>query len=425
MKILLVNFADTGGGAALASLRLVESLNAHGVYARLGVPKKKSASPYVFELPKKRGFILVRLVRKALMLFDLNRAIFERFIPRPLKFCTTNGMRHTMNFWSETDIGWINSSDFDVVNLHWISGVISNRDIAKIKKPIVWTMHDSWPCCGAEHHPNIMEGDGRWKEGYFRKNKPASTTGIDLCRTVWRQKKKWLSSRRIDFIAPSTWQHDVLKSSALFGACKCTVVPNIIDRTVFYPKDKSVVRAMLGIPADKVVLGFGAAGDIDHPSSMKGSRLLLDALKSLENPDDYFLVVFGPASDAFTGRVSIPFFASGYVSNPQILSCLYCACDCFINPSRIENLPTMCLESVFCGVPVAAFDVGGTKDIVSHKENGYLARPYDAAELSRGVEWCVAHRQELSRACLEKARRDFDEDVILQKYLRACEATLS
>ena len=46
----------------------------------------------------------------------------------------------------------INASDIDVVNLHWVAGeTMSIEDIGRIKKPIVWTMHDMWPFCGAEH----------------------------------------------------------------------------------------------------------------------------------------------------------------------------------------------------------------------------------------------------------------------------------
>ncbi|MBQ8679065.1 MAG: hypothetical protein IJ530_04810 [Treponema sp.] len=53
---------------------------------------------------------------------------------------------------------------------------------------------------------------------------------------------------------------------------------------------------------------------------MKGSYYLIDALQKLKNPERYFLVIFGPASDSFTSKVTLPFFASGYVANPAILS---------------------------------------------------------------------------------------------------------
>ena len=286
-------------------------------------------------------------------------------------------------------------------------------------------MHDSWPCCGAEHHPNIAENDTRWKEGYYRYNKPTTTIGTDLCRKVWNQKKQYLGNMDITFIAPSNWEHDVLKSSALFGHCKCEVIPNIIDNTIFYPKDSMAARKLYNIPCDKKVIGFGAAYDIDNPKSMKGSYYLLEALNKLKNPEEYFLVIFGPASDVFTSRIKIPFFASGYISNPNILSTIYSCCDVVVNPSLIENLPTTCLESIFCGVPVVAFDVGGTSDIVVHKETGYLATPYKSEELAAGVEWCMGNREVLAKKCLEKAARDFDKEEITQKYINVYKDALN
>jgi len=417
MKILLINFTDAGGGAAMAALRLVISLNEHGFYARLGVQEKQSANPYVITLPKKKHCLAFKIARKVKSVTGEVFARITKRLPHPFAFRTTNGIFHTTNFHSETDVNWINNSDFDIVNLHWISGVICNKDIAKIKKPIVWTMHDSWPCCGAEHHPNVLEKDIRWRKGYFRKNKPKTTKGIDLCRKVWKQKKKYLGNKNILFTAPSNWEHDVLKSSALFGHCECKVIPNIIDHSVFYPKDKLAVKKLFSIPDDKIILGFGAAYDIDNPKSMKGSYYLLEALSKLKNPEKYFLVIFGPAGESFTSKVSIQFFASGYISNPNILACLYSACDCVINPSLIENLPTTCLESICCGVPVVAFDVGGTSDIVVHKQTGYLATPYKAEELTEGVEWCIENQAGLSKNCIEKSVRDFDEEKAISAYL--------
>lgn len=413
MKILLINYSDTGGGAAMAAVRLVNALNENGVYARLGVLKKSSSNPYVFKLPQKKK--LINNPKLENIYNRISEKIYNKIIN--IIFKTSNGIKHTTNFHSKTDIKWINDSEYDIVNLHWISGVICNKDIAQITKPIVWTMHDSWPCCGAEHHPNIIENDTRWKEGYYRSNKPKSTHGIDLCRKVWLQKKKYLANKKISFIAPSNWEKNILKESALFGNCDCTVIPNIIDTNIFYPKDKNQARSLLGIPNDKKVLGFGAAYDIDNPKSMKGSYYLLETLNKLQNPDDYYLVIFGPANDSFTSKIHIPFFASGYISNPKILSLLYSCCDVFLNPSLIENLPTTSLEAICCGIPVVAFDVGGTSDIVVHKQTGYLAMPYNIDKLIIGIEWCINNKKQVINNCKKKKNSNFDKKNIIQQYI--------
>lgn len=416
MRVLLLNFSDSGGGAALAAIRLVTALNEHGVYARLGVLEKKSANPYVFTLPKKRHCFAVKAAHKLISFAKRFFLPITKHLPHPFEFRTTNTILHTTNFHSETDIDWINNSDFDIVNLHWISGVICNKDIAKIKKPIVWTMHDTWPYCGAEHHPNILENDTRYIEGYYKNNKPKTTTGKDICREVWKQKRKYLSSKNITFISPSSWEAKGLKSSALFKNKTCFNIPNIVPHNVFFKKDKNILRKLFLIPQDKTILGFGAAYNIDDEKSVKGSFYLLNALSKLKNPENYFIVIFGPAGSTFTDKIKIPFFASGYISNPVILSCIYNTLDTFICPSLIENLPTTCLESICCGVPVVAFDVGGTPDIVEHKITGYLATPYNSDELAEGVEWCVQNQVTLSKNCLKKSMKDFDTDMIVKKY---------
>ena len=64
MKILLINYTDSGGGAANAAFQLVTTLNEYGYSAKLGVVEKTSISPYVFKLPKKHHTFLYKLFLK-------------------------------------------------------------------------------------------------------------------------------------------------------------------------------------------------------------------------------------------------------------------------------------------------------------------------------------------------------------------------
>lgn len=416
MKVLLVNFTDAGGGAAIAAKRLLDELRANGIDAWMAVTSKKSASPYVLDFSKKRNIFLK----------VYNRILERCYALLKRNFKTSNLIAHSFNLKSNMDVKKINSFDCDVVNLHWVGGdILTPKDISKINKPIVWTMHDSWPCCGAEHHPDVFTEDKRWMNEYTKQNKPATTKGFDLCRKTWQQKKKYLFNKPIVFTAPSNWEHSVLKSSFLFKNNRCDVIPNIIDQNVFTPKEKDSVRKLFNIPSNKKIIGFGAAYDIDNPKSMKGSYFLVEALQQLKNPENYFLVIFGPAGEAFTSRLNIEYFASGYISNTVIMSLLYNACDVFVNPSLIENLPTTSLESLFCGVPIVSFDVGGSKDIVVHKQTGYLATPYKAEEITEGIEYCIQNKKLLSENCIIKAQRDFDENEIIREYIDAYNSCLN
>lgn len=417
MKILLLNYTDSYGGAALAAYRLAHALHSTGYDVTLGVLDKQNPSPLVKNISLKKTF-LQKIIKKLQTLSEY---------PLVKNFKTTNYISHSLNLYTNISIKDINISDYDIVHLHWINhNMISIRDIARIHKPIVWTMHDSWPFCGAEHHPNILENDTRFITGYAAINKPKTTHGFDLCKMVYKRKKKYLQNMPIHFIAPSNWEKDCLKKSALFKNHDCTVIPNIIDKKLFYPAaDASSIKKLFGIPLDKKIIGFGAANDITDPRSLKGGRYLIDTLKKINGSNNYYLVIFGNANVGFPAEIHIPAFYTGYISSPVILSAIYNCCDVFVCPSVIENLPNTCLEAMCCGVPVAAFNTGGIPDIIEHKYNGYLAVPFDSEDLYRGILYIFNHLKELSENCIKKVKKDFNTVDTVQKHVKTYEKVLN
>ena len=54
-----------------------------------------------------------------------------------------------------------------------------------------------------------------------------------------------------------------------------------------------------------------------------------------------------------------------------------------------ENLPYVIMESLSCGTPVLAFDIGGISDMIDHKVNGYLAKPFEIDDLAKGIKWVL------------------------------------
>lgn len=49
------------------------------------------------------------------------------------------------------------------------------------------------------------------------------------------------------------------------------------------------------------------------------------------------------------------------------------------------------MESLACGTPVVAFDIGGNGDMITHKHNGYLAPlANDSNTLGEGIEWILS-----------------------------------
>ncbi|MDD4350420.1 MAG: glycosyltransferase, partial [Opitutales bacterium] len=68
------------------------------------------------------------------------------------------------------------------------------------------------------------------------------------------------------------------------------------------------------------------------------------------------------------------------------MASVYSAADVFVLPSHQDNLPNTVMESLSCGTPCVAYDVGGVSDMVEHQTNGWLVPALDAAALADGIE---------------------------------------
>ena len=87
-------------------------------------------------------------------------------------------------------------------------------------------------------------------------------------------------------------------------------------------------------------------------------------------------------------------------------------------PSLTENLSYAIMESLSCGTPVVAFNIGGNSDMVEHKQNGYLAQECDNEDLAAGIVWCLENNmnERLGIAAREKVVRDYSLEVVSGQY---------
>jgi len=110
------------------------------------------------------------------------------------------------------------------------------------------------------------------------------------------------------------------------------------------------------------------------------------------------------------------------------LALLYSAADISVIPSRQDNLPNTAVESISCGTPVVAFNVTGLNNIVDHRINGYLAKPFDVSDFSNGIDWILSDENRHNELCIkarEKAVTCFDIDIIAKQYADLYESIIS
>lgn len=400
MKVLhLCTFPD--GGAGIAARRIVNAERSVGIDATLKTVSDFGIDPGLKRLELR--YWPYRMGRKAEYLIGkLGHS--------------ANPICHSLGLRSLGLAGRINTSDADIVHLHWINeGMLSIPDVARINKPLVWTLHDTWPFCGAEHYPDVVRGDMRWRDGYSRENFPATSTGLDLDRWVWNRKMRYWRNLNCRFTAPSRWDADLFNRSA-FGKNrkKCVCVPNCVPTDVFWRGDKAAARERLGLRTEKRVIAFGACSLTDP---IKGGDLLVEALGELcRRGQKVELLVFGDGGEEFSRRCGIAMRNVGRLSDPSAVASVYQAADVFVCPSRAETFGQTAAEALACGTPVAGFDFGGLKDVVEHGKTGYLARPYDPAGLANGIAWCLENAPRISVDCSTSIATRFGKTLIGQEY---------
>jgi len=326
---------------------------------------------------------------------------------------TRNPIIHSTALFPSNWVERINSSDADVVHMHWVQGeMLSIADISRIRKPLVWTLHDMWAFCGAEHYTD----DFRWRDGYHRYNRPAHESGFDLNRWTWlRKRKHW--RRPIHIVCPSRWLADCARESALMRDWPISVVPNCLDTERWKPMDQGLARDLLGLPPDVPLLLFGAMGGGRDPR--KGFDLLAQALGHLRSEiPELELVIFGQLAPQQPPELGFPVHFAGHLHDDLSLRVLYSAADALVVPSRQDNLPNTAVEAQACGTPVVAFEIGGLPDIVEHRVSGYLAKAFDSVDLSVGIRWVLY--QKASRRILNITRSQaisrFSNNKIARMY---------
>lgn len=373
LRVLHVNASDKSGGAARAAYRIHLAQRQAGLDSHMLVLHRSDDEPHIQTFRPNGGKIAQHL----------RQAISVRLMAR--QHSAGNPTLHSLNRFGTGLADWINRSDFDVVNLHWLgSEMVSIEEIGRIRKPLVWTLHDMWAFCGAEHYDDL-EHPGRYRLGYRPDTRPPGHSGPDLDAQTWRRKQRAWAKLRLHLVSPSRWLAGCAAESVLLGHQPCTVLPNGVDTAVFKPVDRRLARGILNLdPAKRYVL-FGAVSSTTD--RRKGFHLLQAALQQLAaQPNirqDTELLVFGAYPPSRPPDLGLPTHYLGHFHDDASLALLYSAADVFAAPSLQDNLPNTVVESLTCGTPVVAFDVGGMPDLIENGHSGFLAAPFQTESFAR------------------------------------------
>lgn len=406
MKVVLINRSDELGGAAIATLRLMRGLRRLGVDARMLVTHRCGDDLDVALagncLQRRRAFLTERL------------GIWMRNGHRRDTLFKVDAGTHGIDVSSHP---WVREAD--ALLLGWINqGTLSLDDVGRLGrlgKPLIWVMHDMWPCTGVCHYAYDCRG---YVENCA--HCPLLPAGSRLAQKTLRRKAKLYAQTPIRFVAVSHWLGQCCRESALLHDADITVIGNPLPigeyACDFVPRD--------GIAHGATVVTMGAAR-LDDP--IKGFDLLIAAMRHLRehNPSlasRLHLLLYGELRDTtLLDQLDVAYTHLGYIRD---INAVFRASHIVLGAARYETFGYTLLEGLASGCIPVTTGVSGQVDIVRHLHNGYVTGTHDPGDLARGIEWAAEARIERS-AQHQWAVEHFDEQVIARRFIDLIHSTES
>jgi glycosyltransferase involved in cell wall biosynthesis len=405
MKVLHIVAGELSGGAARGAYWLHCGLRELGVESKIFTNSKITLGDdnvvTTLRSKKNKAFNMIRGQMDNLLLF---------FYPKRKRIIFSTGM-FGVDFTKTKEY-----QETDIIHLHWINGSFVNiKHLAKIDKPIVWTMRDMWPMMGGCHYSMECE---KYKTGCGNCDQLQSKRSYDLSKFILNRKKKYLP-KSMKLVGISHWLSEKAKESELFRDFDVRTISNNIDTNEFFRIDKKVARDILGIKTDKKIILVGSTNLKDF---YKGFGKFQEAVKELDK-SKYLLCFFGNVDKSVAEHLGFEYKSFGYLYDNISLRLAYSSADVFVAPSLMDAFGKTLAESMACGTPVVCFDATGPKDIVTHKVDGYKAKPFESKDLSEGIEWILnaENYDELCKNAREKVLQEFDSKVVAKKYIELYE----
>ena len=191
-------------------------------------------------------------------------------------------------------------------------------------------------------------------------------------------------------IAPTEREKEGLINYYGASPQKISVVPCGVNLEMFRPVDKEKAKRDLGLGNDSIILFVGRIEPV------KGIEQLLKAVSYLNECKKCRLVVIGGDDNSqdeterlrrLAGDLNIvdKVTFSGSVKQER-LPYFYSAADVCVISSYYESFGLVTLESLACGTPVVATDVGGSKSIIREGETGYVVADNEPQHLAEKID---------------------------------------
>jgi glycosyltransferase involved in cell wall biosynthesis len=406
VNVLLVNSADSGGGAEQVVDGLLRSYQESGHDTWLAVGQKKTDNERVFVIER-----------------SPHRTAFTQLGTRVARAWTRRMGHENFRFPGTRLLLDSVPSSIDLVHCHNTHGnYFDLRYLAELsaRVPVVLTLHDSWLLSG--HCAHSFECD-QWKTGCGHCPDLTIYPAIRRDGTAynWRRKRAIFASSQIFVATPSRWLMNRVDESLLVPAIQgARVIPNGIDLCAFRPGDRDAARASLGLAASRKIVLFAANGLRGNPfkdyATLRAGLEMVSASRCAED-----LLVIGLGEGGPTERISgVELRFVPFEPDRRRVAAYFQASDIYVHAARAETFPNTILEAGACGTPVVASSVGGIPEQIRDGETGFLVPLGDPAALAERLIQLLCDdelRTNMGARATDAVRAHFGEARMTTDYL--------
>jgi len=389
MRVAMLSDCESIGGAAVAATRLATALEGVGCDVSRIVSRGE---------PSERTIAI--------------RAPFRI----PVRLTTPHVASMARDFWSRrAEQALRKALDAiapDVISIHNLHNATvagwSPRfvEICAERAPVLWTLHDMWSFTGRCAHSRACEKfvDGCDETCPTAEEYPAFPRS--RIREEWDLRRRIIAEHpNVSAVTPSRWLAN-LATRGFWPSNRVTVIPNGVDTSIYRPGQRNRNQRTAIIVMQ------------DFRDSQKGGALLASALDMLSKRGLLCLTVGKNAGSIDWRGANVRHL--GWLVSEEERAAAYASADFLVHPSLAENLPNVIVESMACGTPAVAFDVGGVSEAVREGETGWLCDAATPVGLVRGIARAlddVENRRDLRESSRAYALQHYDLGTIGRRYL--------
>lgn len=294
--------------------------------------------------------------------------------------------------------------------------------------PLVVRLSDFAMLCPESHFfrnnetCELCKRDRLWPSVYYRCVQGSlGVSVVNSFATAYHRWKKYF--KLIDFfITPTKFMREKMIEGG-WPAEQIHHIPTFVDLDVFRPLQGNIQR----------VISY--TGRV-HPT--KGITVLLDAFKKIQAKNQYNDIKLKIAGDNDTTEIKD---LKCYVDDKEIKNIIFTgALDkqgiarllssslISIVPSRwYENMPNALLESMACGTPVIASDIGSFSEILSEQNGGVLFEAGNSGDLADKITSLISDPQRMkvmSKQARRVAEREYNSELHYQRLMNTFEKVM-